>query len=367
MQKKGVEEKRKIVELISKSPLPVREACKAQGISDATYYKWRQELASTAKAEVQEELAKSAEVAQDSTTDEMSEALRYVVELKKQHPYYGVIKLCKQVWRDRGMQITPRQVHKLLLEHGLADERPPLDAEPKGSRRFERQKPNELWQMDIMVYRIQRAGRLYLISVLDDYSRFIVAHAVVTTAEAHNVIDVFKAAVEAHGLPNQVLTDRGSQFHAWRGIAHFESLLGNLHVEHLLTKPQSPQTTGKIESWHRNLQRELLRQVHFETVEEATNAIAEYVRYYNYERVHMGIGYLVPADRYFGIADEVNRQMVRPNVDPNAFYLVGRLDGQPVRLEQEPSGQIVAYLAGHPYHKWPDVAPLKAALLPSGA
>jgi transposase InsO family protein len=76
--------------------------------------------------------------------------------------------------------------------------------------------------MDIMYYRLRQAGRFYLISALDGYSRFIVSHAVVTTADAKNVIDVFKGAVEAHGLPNQVLTDRGSQFHAWRGIAHFE-------------------------------------------------------------------------------------------------------------------------------------------------
>ncbi|MFA6911310.1 MAG: IS3 family transposase [Candidatus Cloacimonadaceae bacterium] len=363
MQQKNLEERRRIVELISKSPLAVKAACKAQGISNATYYKWKHELAEAATKQ-EASTTKAASLAA-SVTDAANDALQHVLELKRQHPYYGVVKLCKQVWRDYGMQVTPRQVQKLLIKHGLADERPPYEAEPKGSRRFERQGPNDLWQMDIMVYRLRNTGRLYLISALDDYSRFIVAHSVVTTAEAKNVIDVFKAAVETHGLPNQVMTDRGGQFHAWQGMVHFEELLTNLHVEHLLTKPQSPQTNGKIESWHRNIQRELMRQVQFETVEAAQKAITEYVRYYNYERVHMGIGYLVPADRYFGVADEVNRQMVHPHTDPNNFYLVGRLNGQPIRLEQTPDGQVKVYLAGHHYYTWPDLAPLKDSLLPS--
>jgi len=366
MRTKSLEEKQKIVELISNSPLAIKQACKAQGVSNATYYKWRQEVAVAEKSKTVADSKEATEATSTAPPRAVNEALEHVLNLKRQHPYYGVVKLCKQVWRDHAVQVTPRQVQKLLLEHGLADERPPLEAEPKGSRRFERQRPNELWQMDLMVYRLRKAGRIYLISVLDDYSRFIVAHTLVTTAEAQNVIDVFKAAVEAHGLPNQVLTDRGSQFHAWRGMAHFEELLGNLHVEHLLAKPQSPQTSGKIESWHRNIQRELMRQVEFETVEEAQKAIAEYVRYYNYERVHMGIGYLVPADRFFGVAEEVDRQMVRPHTDPNAFYLVGRLEGQPIRLQQNPDGQIVAYLAGHPYHTWPSATVLKATLLPKG-
>ncbi len=362
--KRSIDEKRKIIELISKSPLPVKEACKAQGISDASFYTWRKELAAAGEAPALPEAEPATEKKQLDTANDVEQ---YVLELKRRYPYYGIVKLCKQLRRDRAVQLTPRQVHKVLQEYGLAGERQPIEAEPKGSRRFERQCPNELWQMDIMVYRLQRTGHIYLISVLDDYSRFIVAHKVTTTADAQSVISVFKAAIEEHGLPNQMLTDRGSQFHAWRGMAHFEELLSNLQVEHLLTKPQSPQTIGKIESWHRNLQRELLRQKWFETVEDAQKAIAEYVRYYNYERVHMGIGYLVPADRYFGIADEVNQKMVQPHTDPQTFYMVGRLEGQPIRLEQAANGQIIAYLAGHPYHRWPDVAPLKAVLLPSGA
>jgi len=355
-------EKAKLLELISQSSLPVKEACKLHGISKASYYTWRKQFAAKSQALESEKTKPKENHKEEYGVD--TEAVEKLLALKKEHPYFGIIKLSKQLQRSEGIYITPNKVKRILEDHGFETKEPPA-APPKGTRRFERLEPNELWMMDIMYYRLKKEGRFYLISVLDDYSRYVVAHRVFTTQTADNVIQVFKQAVENHGLPNQVLTDRGKQFHNWKGISHFQELLWNLGVEHILTSPHSPQTIGKIESFHRNIQRELLRQKEFSTIKQVQEAIKQYVDYYNHERVHMGIGYLTPADRYFGVADEVEKMACHPNPDAHSFYLVGKLDGQPVRVEKDPKGKITVYLAGHPLKELKDHQELKQLLLPS--
>ena len=348
------EEKQRLLELITSSGLPVKKACKHFGISDASFYAWRKQFA----AEPAQEGNSRQE---NSPGDEAGEKL---LALKRQHPYYGVVKLTKQLLRTHGLHITPRKAKRLLEEHGFQTEEAPSSGPPKGSRRFERLEPGELWMMDIMYYRLKKEGRFYLVSILDDYSRFIVAHRVCTTQSGDNIHRVFQEAVENYGLPKQLLTDRGSQFYSWKGINSFQELLANLGVEHILTRPQSPTTIGKIESFHRNIQKELLRQKEFFQIKEAAAAIQEYVEYYNFERVHMGIDYLVPSDRFFHAEQEVEKAITLPEEERMDFYLAGKIQGQPLRAIKDQKGRVTVYLAGQPVNVLPDAQGLKQALLP---
>ncbi len=351
------QEKAKLVEVISKSDLPVKKACKQYGISDGSFYTWRKQLAADAGKKQESDQAETDRRSYDA------EVVGKLLALKKEHPYYGVVKLSKQLLRTYGLNLHPGKVKRVLEEHGFKTE-PLAKAPPKGTRRFERLNPGELWMMDIMYYRLKKEGRFYLISILDDYSRFNVAHKVCTTQNADNVIRVFQEAVENYGIPNQLLTDRGSQFYSWKGINSFQALLGNLGVEHIVTRAQSPQTIGKIESFHRNIQKELLRRKEFSTIKEVQQAIKEYVEYYNFERVHMGIGYLTPADRFFNADAEVEKAINLSAGDNLNFYLTGKIEGQPVRAVKDKSGQITVYLAGHPVKVLNDLTELKRAFLP---
>ena len=348
------EEKVKLVELILASRLPIKKAAKEYGISDASFYTWRKQL--QARVTLKEQ-----ETAPDAR-DRLDEAEAKLLTLKEQFPYYGVVKLSKQLLRTYGLNLHPGKVKRILENHGFIQERLPK-APPKGSRRFERTNPGELWMMDIMFYRLKKEGRFYLVSILDDYSRFIVAHKVCTTQTGDNITAVFHEAVDKYGLPNQLLTDRGSQFASWKGISAFQEMLGNLGVEHILTKSQSPQCIGKIESFHRNIQKELLRRQEFATIKEAAKAIKDYVEHYNYERVHMGIGYLVPADRFFNSARTVAETVEKAASEKMSFYLTGKLDGQPVRLLMNKPGTVTVYLAGQAVKELKNTAELKALLL----
>jgi len=347
------EEKGKLVELISASRLPIKKAAKEYGISDASFYTWRKQLNAAANQNKEEQPDKGPQISEEEKT---------LLALKEQFPYFGAVKLSKQLLRTYGLNLHPGRVKRILDQHGFEQERLPK-APPKGSRRFERINSGELWMMDIMYYRLKKEGRFYLVSILDDYSRFIVAHRVCTTQTGDNITAVFHEAADSYGLPNQLLTDRGSQFASWKGISAFQEMLGNLGVEHILTKSQSPQCIGKLESFHRNIQKELLRRQEFATIKEASKAIAEYVEHYNYERVHMGIGYLVPADRYFNTAKAVEETVEQAASEKMSFYLTGKLDGQPVRLLENKRGTITVYLAGQAVKELRSAAGLKALLL----
>lgn len=333
MRNRTASEKRELVRKVNKkkknTDLPVKEICSSLGFSDASYYTWRKQFDS--QGEVQDESSDPAEAK--------------IVALKQKHPYYGIIKIQKQLERFHGLHVKRSTVEKTLQKHGLKETSNAKSRRKKGTRRFERIDSGELWQMDIMYYTLKEAGRFYLISVLDDHSRFICAHLVSTTQRVEKILDTLKMAVEKHGRPQQILTDRGSQFHAWQGISQFDRTLEKMGIEHILTSPQSPQTIGKIESWHRNIQRELLRQKEFGTVKAAREAIADYVDYYNHQRVHMGIDYLTPADRFFGVAEDIKKLM--DTTRDNSFYLTARIDGQPVRVEPGEE-ELVVKLSGEP-------------------
>ncbi len=221
MRRYTEQEKSRLVELVSQSSL----------LSDASFYAWRKQIARSQKEKSQIEEAVTEEKSKSTAYGISPQDVEKLLALKKEHPYFGIVKLSKQIRRSEGIQIPPSKIKRILEDHGYESQEIPA-APPKGT-------------LDIMYYRLKKEGRFYLISVLDDYSRFIVSHRVFTTQTADNVIQVFKQAVQEYGVPNQVLTDRGSQFYSWKGISQFQELLGNLNVEHILTSPQSPQTIGK--------------------------------------------------------------------------------------------------------------------------
>jgi len=107
-----------------------------------------------------------------------------------------------------------------------------------------------------------------------------------------------------------LLSDRGFVFHGWRGINAFERWLEEMDIYHIHTSPHHPETVGKIEAVNKSIQKELIRVREFQGIEDARAAIREWIWRYNYHRVHQGLdGLCVPADRFHGWLEEVERAM----------------------------------------------------------
>jgi hypothetical protein len=137
---------------------------------------------------------------------------------------------------------------------------------------------------------------------LDDHSRFCVSAQVMPRERTAAVCDGLAAAMRRHGVPQQILTDNGKVFTGRFGHPPVEVLFDRIcrqnGVEHLLTAPRSPTTTGKIERFHRGLRAECLTGQLFGSLRLAQAAVDEWVEFYNTDRPHQSLDMEVPAARF---------------------------------------------------------------------
>ena len=274
------------------------------------------------------------------------EVRQQAVEVKREHPEYGSRRITDVLKRFFLMRTSSSTVHKTLAERGLV-KKAPVKAEknPSKPRFFERARPNQLWQSDILTIRLG-GHNAYLIGFIDDYSRYISALGLYRSQTAEHVLETYRRAVAEYGVPKEVLTDNGRQYTNWRGKTRFEQELEKDRVKHIRSRPHHPMTLGKIERFWKSMLGEFLQRAQFDSFDEAVERTALWVKYYNHKRPHQGIGGLCPADRFFEIAHDL-RQTIEKGLEENAlelalrgrpvdpFYMVGRMGGQSVVIRAE--------------------------------
>jgi len=269
-----------------------------------------------------------------------------IVDLKRSNPTYGTRRISDVLKRFSLIRTSPATVRKALSEEGLITKpRRKPKKNPAKPRFFERATPNQLWQTDIMTFRL--AGRnAYLIGYLDDYSRYITACGFFRSQTAEHVIETYRRAISEYGVPREMLTDNGRQYTNWRGTTRFERELAKDRVKHIKSRPHHPMTLGKIERFWKTIQTEFFHRVQFTSYDEAVERCALWVKYYNYRRPHQGIGGLCPADRFFEIQHALKKTLEK-GIEENAlelalrgkprdpFYMVGRMGDQSVVIRAE--------------------------------
>ena len=179
----------------------------------------------------------------------------------------------------------------------------PVGPEPV---RFEAPRRNALWQADFCEVRVCDE-RLHALILLDDYSRFIVGHALTDSPSSAVVTATFRAAMARHGKPEAVRTDRGGAFVAYTKDGDFGRVLEAELVDHMVGRSYSPRGGGKVESAIGTLKRELWECFHFEDRAEAERRLAAWVDDYNHRRAHMGIDGLVPAGQVMARIEALSR------------------------------------------------------------
>lgn len=269
-----------------------------------------------------------------------------IVAIKREHPGFGIRRIVAALRRWFFLPASAAAVGATLSRAGLSGTASRSHRRNvQKPRRFERSTPNQMWQSDIMMFRM--GGRqVYLIGFIDDYSRYIVGLSLCMAQTADNVLELYRKATAQYGVPKEMLTDNGRQYVNWRGTSKFQAELQKDRVKHIRSSPHHPMTLGKIERFWKTIFEEFLAKAQFESFENAQERVRLWTQYYNHKRPHQGIESLCPADRFFEIAGEV-RKTIEAGVKENTlelalrgkpkepFYLVGRMDGQSVVLRAQ--------------------------------
>jgi putative transposase len=205
-----------------------------------------------------------------------------VLKLRKEHEW-GPNKI-EGYLKNKGVQIGHNTIYRIICNAGLNN---PIDKPRRiwGTRRFERMHSNSLWQTDFKLTPEDE----WMITFLDDHSRFVVGCNTNETEKAEDALHLLSLCIRKFGLPQQILTDRGSQFFDERGVTQFRQFCIDNRIQHIVTSKRRPSTIGKVERWHRTYEEERHKYATLEGL----------VRYYNYIRPHQSLGYKVPAEIYF--------------------------------------------------------------------
>lgn len=283
-----------------------------------------------------------------------------ILEHKAAHPEHGALRI-KQIFRRLlGLPVSIHQVRHTLENHQAALPVSPKKArrEPAPIRFFERKSPNELWHTDVMYFIMPNREKVFVIGYLDDYSRFVVGLDIFHRQTVANTLDLLKKSCGDYTFPKEILTDGGRQFVSWTGNNQFGTYLRNHEIKHTVCRAHHPQTNGKMERFWRTLRMEFFDKAKISTFDELREQLQLYVKHYNFQRPHQGIGGMMPADRFFEIETEVKKQMAQCIAEntlelalkgtvKKPFFMVGRVGDSNVAI-MEQKGRISMQIDGVP-------------------
>ena len=178
--------------------------------------------------------------------------------------------------REYNIHVSHNTIHRILKKYGLS-----RDEKNKKKRRkwirFEREYSMSLWQMD---WKKLRDGR-WLIVILDDSSRCIMGYGIYPSPTSEYTVEVLRKAIDKFGVPDAILTDRGSHFYAKKGKTIFQQFLESYSIKHIVAQVHHPQTCGKVERFFWNVERKL-----YSAFEGDVDRL---IHWYNCIRPHMSL------------------------------------------------------------------------------
>ena len=212
----------------------------------------------------------------------------------------GYRRLTYMMLDDNIVAVSPSVVYRVLKQAGLLNKWNQTKKSSKG-RGFEQPTaPHMHWHIDIKYVNF-KGTFLFLISVIDGYSRYIVHHELRQNMQELDVeITIQKALEKFPGHNPRIISDNGSQFIS-KDFAVYLRFAG---LQHIKTSIAYPQANGKIERFHRTIQEEHLRQSSMINLEDARKQVAQYIEFYNTKRLHSSLFYLTPNDYLIGNINE---------------------------------------------------------------
>jgi putative transposase len=229
------------------------------------------------------------------------------LDIALQYPDKSPRELAWTITDEHRYFISESSVYRLLKQYDLITSPAYILMQAGDSFQNPTKRVNELWQTDFTYFRVVGWGWYYLSTVLDDYSRYIIAWKLTTSMAADDVKQTLDAAIETTGV-NEITVKHRPRLLSDNGPCYISSelkdYLSKHQMQHTRGAPYHPMTQGKIERYHRSM-KNVVKLEHYYYPWELEHAIRQFVQYYNHERYHESLDNITPADMYFGHYQEI--------------------------------------------------------------
>ena len=302
-------EKLEIIQLVEQSRLPAKRTLAMLGVTRSTFYRWYDRWREGGPEALRDRPSKPSRV-----WNRIPEAIQNrIVELALDAPELSPRELAVRFTDESKYFVSESSVYRLLKSHDLITSPAYIVIKAADEFRDKTSAPNELWQTDFTYFKIVGWGWYYLSTILDDFSRYIVAWKLCATMRADDVTATLDLALASAGLDHaavvhrpRLLSDNGASYVS----GDLAKWLEQKGMSHVRGAPYHPQTQGKIERWYQTLKNRILLDNSY-LPGDLEQRIAAFVPHYNHDRYHERLDNLTPADVYFGrgsaILEERNR------------------------------------------------------------
>jgi len=306
-------EKLEVIRLVERSHLPAKQTLDMLGIPRTTFYRWYERYRRDGNDGLQDKVPQPNRV-----WNRIPDAVRdRLIMLALDRPELSPRELAVTFTDIKGYFVSESSVYRLLKAHDLITS--PAFIVIKAASEFKDQPTtiNQQWQTDFTYLKVIGWGWMYLSTILDDFSRYVVAWKLCTGMTSYDVTETLELALQASGCDQaevvqkpRLLSDNGSSYVS-NELADWLSDNGMSHVR---GAPYHPQTQGKIERWHQTLKNRILLE-HYFLPGDLEKQIERFVDHYNHRRYHESLDNLTPADVYFGRENDIqaNRERIKRN------------------------------------------------------
>jgi putative transposase len=302
-------EKLEIIRIVEQSHLPAKKTLDQLGIARRTFYRWYDRYVEGGPEALEDRPSRPSRVWNRIGAEVQGQIIEMALDQSELSPR----ELAVRFTDEKRYFVSEATVYRLLKAHDLITSPAFIVVKAADEFKDKTMRPNEMWQTDFTYFKIIGWGWVYLSTVLDDFSRYIIAWKLCTTMRAEDVTDTLELALSASGCDSarvlhkpKLLSDNGPSYIATK-LAEWIDANGMTHVR---GAPLHPQTQGKIERWHQTLKNRILLENYF-LPGDLERQIEAFIGHYNHQRYHESLGNVTPADAYFGRAADIIEQRER--------------------------------------------------------
>jgi len=280
-----------MMEYTEKTEIPLYRLLGFVGLKASKYYEWRRRygVANRHNGKI------------PKATWLFEHERKAIIEYAKNNREKGYRRLCYRMIDEDVAYASPSSVYRVLHKAGLLCRFIPVKNKRKGIGYEQPEEAHKQWHIDISYVNVLGTF-LFLVAIIDGYSRFIVHHELRAAMQEKDVQLVVQRALDRFPSHRpRIISDRGTQFVA----KDFKNFIRYAGLGHTFTSVGYPQSNGKIERFFRTVKTNCIRKQSFLSIEDARKQISEYVCYYNQKRLHSSIGYVTPFDKLIGRDKEI--------------------------------------------------------------